>query len=133
MCLAVLADNTAAQVCDPTGCNRDEPPLGCLRGIDLDLTNCPFKLRKRGWLPLALLHYLDLARENQLGETVRGEVVRLRARIFEYELIELARLETQLAGHKNMLPRSAQLHDHFDWVLACEVAASVCDACNQAD
>ena len=79
------------------------------------------------------LHYLDLARENQLAETVRGEVVRLRARIFEYELIELARLETQLTGHENMLPRSAEFHDHFDRVLACEIAASVCNACNQAD
>ena len=85
--------------------------------MNLDLADRTFEFGDRNGLAVTLQNHLDLAREDQLAEAVRGEVVRIGARVLQHELVELAGFEPQLVGQEGVLPGLAQFHDDFDRLL----------------
>jgi hypothetical protein len=66
--LAVAARNPAAQIGDPPGRDRHEPPFRRVTRIHLDLADRPLELGEGNGLVVARLGNLDLAGEYHLAE-----------------------------------------------------------------
>src|SRR6266487_656988 len=79
--LAIAGLDVAAQVAGTAGGDRHQPPFGGLSRIDLDLADRTLEFRERHGLAVLLLRHLHLARERHLRERMRGEVMRVAARV----------------------------------------------------
>src|SRR5262245_8350064 len=84
----VTRNDAATKVGDSAGCDWHEPPLRSLAGIYLDLADRTLELGERRQLAIAHPDDLDLARIDELREAVRGEVVRVVARVLEHKFVE---------------------------------------------
>ena len=123
--LAVAAGNAAAQIGDLAGRHRHEPPFRRLPRINLDLADRALELGEVDGLAVAQLRDLDLAGEDHLAEGMRGEVVRIVARVFQHQFVELAGLEAQFVGHEGMLARLAKFDRDHDGFLAGQIAGGL--------
>src|SRR5882672_10072654 len=112
---AVATGNAAAQIGDPPGRYRHEPPFRRVPRIHLDLADRALEFGQGAGLVVARLGNLHLAGEYHLAEAVRGEVVRVAARVLQHKLVELAGLEAQFVGHEGVLAWPAQFDRDHDW------------------
>jgi len=106
--LAVGADDATPEIRRATSSYGYEPPFGDVPWIHFDLADGALELGKRRALAITVLHDLDLARVDKLRESMRGEIVRVVARIAQHELVELAGFEPKLVGREGMLSGFAQ-------------------------
>ena len=123
--LAVGADDATPEIRRATGSYGYEPPFGDVPWIHFDLADGALELGKRRPLAITVLHDLDLARVDELRERMRGEIVRVVARIAQHELVELAGFEPKLVGREGMLSGFAQFDRDFDRLLARQIACSM--------
>jgi hypothetical protein len=72
--LAVGADDATPEIRRPTGGYGYEPPFGDVPWIYFDLADGALELGKRRPLAITVLHDLDLARVDELRESMRDEI-----------------------------------------------------------
>src|SRR6185295_47371 len=120
--LAIAGLDVAAQVAGPAGRDRHQPPFGGLSRIDLDLADRALEFGERHGLAVLLLRHLHLAREHHLRERMRGEVMRIAARVAQDQLVELAGFKLELLRREFILAGGAEIHRQLDWRLPGEVA-----------
>ena len=102
--LPSAAPDAAAQIAGAARRDRHHHHSADCARIDLDLADRALELGERHRFAVALLRHLHLAGLDHLRERMRGEVVRIVARVAQDQLVELAGLEPQCLGTKSCLP-----------------------------
>src|SRR5215204_4822010 len=119
---AVAGLDVATQVAGAAGRDRHQPPFGGLSRIDLDLADRALEFRERHGLAVLLLRHLHLAREHHLRERMRGEVMRIAARVAQDQLVELAGFKLELLWREFVFAGCAEIDRHLDRRLPRQVA-----------
>src|SRR5206468_3870836 len=120
--LAIAGLDVAAQVAGAAGRDRHQPLFGELSRIDLDLADRALEFRERHGLAVLLLRHLHLAREHHLRERMRGEVMRIAARVAQDQLVELAGFKLELLRREFVFAGRAEIDRYLDRRLLRQIA-----------
>lgn len=106
--------DVAMQIAEISRRNRYKPPFRGAAGIDLDLADHALDFR----LGPAGVDHLNFSRMHALCQTRRSKIMLDAARVGQHQLVELARLESQITGCECVCAsRGAEFHPHLHWRL----------------